>query len=994
MPDPVAFDRLEIIGPDGQVTFYALDPAHGLTNIGSHPDNDIVLEGADVAPFHAVIDHRQKPYHLLRLGTDSPSEPPTPLSNWDTFAFEGYTLVYLDGSAPGELSPESIEAAGLPGAESVELEPPPPDAALPVSEPIPEAKLPPAELVREEKAPELLPSPALTLALSHASVEVEPGHTATFQFTLANGSEEDVDFAMKAAGPAAPWVTLPLSGGHLAAGQQIAGSVTVHPPRLSAIGAGDYPIVLELAFTGAPEPGSLAQVVVSIKPYGELAVSEITPRPHKIFWSQPSTRLSLTVTNSGNAETCAQISGEDEQHLCQIEFQTARDAPWQPKQAEVRLAPGQTQPIAVRLTPLARRWAGLGPRLHFFTVTVAPEASERGRRAVLGQVRQYPLLGGGALFLVALIVLGLLPLLFRPAVYEFSATPGHITGGQTATLRWSAAPFSTLRITPDVGWVTGLNGQQSIAPKHDTVYTLTAENFLTWLNPSLFRGTRTTLVLVDPVLPRVRLAVDQQVVPAGGQVTLSWQVFGAADLLLVQNGVPEIIPPEQHSSGQRLKAIAGDTTFVLVARNEYTPPEGITATVQVRLQGVPVTPTAALPVIETFDVSPAQIYAGEPVRLEWAVSGVDSVTISPEPGESAPSGAVVLHPQQTTAYNLSASKNGVPLQLTKQVVVRPPPVANPVDEAPVISAFTATPAEVALNSPEAQHIQLTWTISGNVTRVEITRPGFPAVPGLPAQGALEVAVTSTTAFTLLAYNGEASATQSLTVQVSAALPHLASLSPGWASAGDASVTLMVNGSGFAPSSVIWWNNAPRTTTFVNSNLLTTVLTAADLAQAASVSISVVTPGPGGSASAPLAFAVNNPVPAITSLSPATAQTGGPAFALEINGTGFNNQSQVRWNGVTRVVSLVSATKLTVLIPASDISTAAMVEVGVVNAGPGGGSTAASFVVAGPPTMTPTPTSTATATATATPTLTETPSPTPTETPTLPPGGWLLPMPPQ
>ena len=60
-------DQLEIISPNGDVSFQALDPAKGVVNIGRHPDNDIVLDGDGVAEFHAVLDYRQRPYRFLLL---------------------------------------------------------------------------------------------------------------------------------------------------------------------------------------------------------------------------------------------------------------------------------------------------------------------------------------------------------------------------------------------------------------------------------------------------------------------------------------------------------------------------------------------------------------------------------------------------------------------------------------------------------------------------------------------------------------------------------------------------------------------------------------------------------------------------------------------------------------------------------------------------------------------------------------------------------------
>jgi hypothetical protein len=308
--------------------------------------------------------------------------------------------------------------------------------------------------------------------------------------------------------------------------------------------------------------------------------------------------------------------------------------------------------------------------------------------------------------------------------------------------------------------------------------------------------------------------------------------------------------------------------------------------------------------------------------------------------------------------------------------------------------FTATPAEVAQDSPEAQHIQLRWSIAGNATRVELSRPGTSTVTDLPAQGTLSMAVNTTTIFTLSAYNGDAVSSKTFTVQVTIPQPRLTSLSPAAVPVGGLPFALTVNGSGFAGNSVVMWNGNPRTTVYVSGSQLSASITSADMSQAANVNITVFTPAPGGGMSTPLNFAVTNPPPTIVSLNPASAQAGSPALPLEISGVGFTNQTQVFWNGAVRIVSIVNATKLTVLIPASDLAVAGLAQVSVVNPAPGGGTAATAFAIAAPPTVaaptqTQTPTPTPTPTETATPTPTASPTATGTETPTLPAGGQFI-----
>jgi len=85
------------------------------------------------------------------------------------------------------------------------------------------------------------------------------------------------------------------------------------------------------------------------------------------------------------------------------------------------------------------------------------------------------------------------------------------------------------------------------------------------------------------------------------------------------------------------------------------------------------------------------------------------------------------------------------------------------------------------------------------------------------------------------------------------VPSVANLSPSSAPAGGSAFTLIVNGEDFVPASVVQWNGAGRTTTFLNSTQLTAQIPASDIALAGKASINVVNPAPGGGASSFVAF---------------------------------------------------------------------------------------------------------------------------------------------
>src|SRR5207248_4648546 len=70
------------------------------------------------------------------------------------------------------------------------------------------------------------------------------------------------------------------------------------------------------------------------------------------------------------------------------------------------------------------------------------------------------------------------------------------------------------------------------------------------------------------------------------------------------------------------------------------------------------------------------------------------------------------------------------------------------------------------------------------------------------------------------------------------------------------LTISVNGSGFVNGSVVNWNGASRTTTFVNSGQLQASISGTDIASAGTAQVTVFTPTPGGGTSGNSAFTIN------------------------------------------------------------------------------------------------------------------------------------------
>ncbi|MDO8530455.1 MAG: IPT/TIG domain-containing protein [bacterium] len=213
-------------------------------------------------------------------------------------------------------------------------------------------------------------------------------------------------------------------------------------------------------------------------------------------------------------------------------------------------------------------------------------------------------------------------------------------------------------------------------------------------------------------------------------------------------------------------------------------------------------------------------------------------------------------------------------------------------------------------------------------------------------GTFSVTVTNPSA------GGGTSGTTSLTV--ANVIPATSSISPSSVASGGAAFTLTVNGSNFIPGSVVNVGGSARTTTYISSTQLTASMSAAHIANAGAFNVTVVNPGPGGGTSNAqiLSITGNNPFPTITSISPMSSVAGSGNFTMTVNGSNFNSNSVVRFNGLPRTTTFVSSTQLTAFIPASDSAMSGGYVVYVQNPLPGGGNSNSILFTVAPITGTP------------------------------------------
>ena len=214
------------------------------------------------------------------------------------------------------------------------------------------------------------------------------------------------------------------------------------------------------------------------------------------------------------------------------------------------------------------------------------------------------------------------------------------------------------------------------------------------------------------------------------------------------------------------------------------------------------------------------------------------------------------------------------------------PNGGPVNPAPVITSLS--PNAVAAGSADfTLTVNGASFVSGSVVNWNGSARTTTFVNATQLQAAIaeaDVAVAGTAAVTVFSPAGGGSTSAAVTFTISAPnpAPSITSLSPSTATAGSGAFTMTVNGTGFVSGSVVNWNGAARSTTFVSATRLQASIAAADVATAGTASVTVFNPAPGGGTSSVASFTIAAATPAIT-LSQVTAkQAGANASSLAIS----------------------------------------------------------------------------------------------------------------
>jgi IPT/TIG domain len=277
------------------------------------------------------------------------------------------------------------------------------------------------------------------------------------------------------------------------------------------------------------------------------------------------------------------------------------------------------------------------------------------------------------------------------------------------------------------------------------------------------------------------------------------------------------------------------------------------------------------------------------------------------------------------------------------------------DTAPGSLTITAiSPSTLTANPPGPVQITITGTGFISTSQVQVNGSSVPttfvsattleaAVPATQIVAGAKLVVTVVNGSVATAPSGAAS-----TLVVNNPVPAITSLQPSMVLAGAGATDVLITGTGFLPTSAVTVNGGARTVTYTSATEISVSLSAADLATAGTLNLVATNAAPGGGSSPAVTFAVDNPMPVIASLAPASVIEGAAAFTLDVKGTGFTTGSTVHWNATALTGILVSPNQIDAAVPATLISANGSVQVVVTTPAPGGGqSTPATFSILAP-----------------------------------------------
>ena len=327
-------------------------------------------------------------------------------------------------------------------------------------------------------------------------------------------------------------------------------------------------------------------------------------------------------------------------------------------------------------------------------------------------------------------------------ILSFTANPATIQKGQASRLAWTTEHGVGAFITPP-RMVVELNGNKNVAPIVTTTYTLDVAGSDNVHDIEIVTVTVQGTPPPPPAPITVVFRAQPTTITKGQQAGLIWDTVNATAVTISPPGVSVAL------DGSMIVSPQVTTTYTCTASRPGVQTIVARATITVTQQPPPPPPPKVD--ILTFVAQPSRIVKGQASTLIWTIKNGTSAIITPGATSVNPvAGSLIVHPQVTTTYNLTAHGAGGSIDsMVAVVTVDPPQPCNP-----RILSFSGTPSVINKGDAAVLHWQ---SVCGE--QALISPGGIP----VPVSGQLTVhpAVTTTYGLTIFGESGKKATSQTV-----------------------------------------------------------------------------------------------------------------------------------------------------------------------------------------------------------------------------------------
>ncbi len=430
----------------------------------------------------------------------------------------------------------------------------------------------------------------------------------------------------------------------------------------------------------------------------------------------------------------------------------------------------------------------------------------------------------------------------------------------------------------------------------------------------------------------------------------AFQLFGSrTSLSFLANVSAQGVQLQPQASGRVVSAATGANVISSDTNSSIAiPPGALSADTTVSLNAVTVTlppPSSTQRVVASVDAQPSGTKFNIPVRLTFPLAAqldpgtqIKVLIFTPQ-GTYEDSGFTAIVDEsgrtasaQVTHFTVFAVGLSTDQLITVSSITPTSGLAGTIVTIGG-SGFSANAAENIVTFAGPENTSIAATVESATTASIVVK-----VPAGAITGNMIVKVGSKT-----------STGVKFTVPADRPKPALSSISPTSLPAGTTSAELRVVGTSFHSASVVRVDGIAAQTTFVDATLLLASLGGSSVVPGVH-KVTVYTPpetgASGGGESGPAEYTVGFPVPAITSLSPTSAESASDPVNLTIKGTGFTSSSKVLVNSAVVSSTFVDSTTITTVLTSPEPKN---LPIAVSNPTPGGGTSGtAMFTFLEPP----------------------------------------------